>query len=112
MTTAVTICPAASKCDLDMVSRLAWVKPQVQATGAIQKYQSMIEDILVFSRKGAKLSFAWTEGIPEQGGNVIVHPPVKQHAKDSAGEILNPTEKPWGIYYRLLRPHFRQGNQV
>jgi len=95
MTLAVTIIPTAIKCGLDLVARLGWVKPQVKSTGAIQKYQSQIEDILVFTRKNCKLQFQWTEGIPEQGGNIIIHPAVKQHSKDSAGEILNPCEKPW-----------------
>ena len=106
------ILTAAGKANWILLQRLTWYKVHTPTTGTIPKYQNHMEDILIFTPVGQKLFFNWAENVVDQGSNMIVFHPVKHHTKDELGEIVNLAEKPWQIYFRMIRTHFREGNQV
>jgi len=82
-----------------------WYKPNHSlSTGS--RYILNFEHILIAWRTNETIVFNWMDGFNEQCSGVIVYPSVTRHSLDfESGEILNPTEKPWQLLFRILRNH-------
>ena len=106
-----TILYACQQTDWKYTNQLVWYKTN-SPVGQRTIIQSAHENILILATHSSHLKVKPLVGSFSHSLSVLGHGRVTHHSKDSRGQVLNSSEKPWALLYRLLYPRIPDSGTV